>query len=99
MTKNKGTKLKLLEGEKFIYFILALLIVSAPMLSVFTKATLSQTSIEVETLKSQVEKQSNINEGLSMQINELASLDKVQEVAKNLGLSYNDDNVKVIADK
>ncbi len=31
-----------------------------------------------------------------MQINELASLDKIQEVAKNIGLSYNNDNIKVI---
>ena len=30
-----------------------------------------------------------------MQINELASLDKIQSVANNLGLSYNNDNIKV----
>ena len=33
-----------------------------------------------------------------MQINELASLDKIQEVAKNNGLTYNNDNIKVVSD-
>ena len=31
-----------------------------------------------------------------MQINELASLDKIQEVAKEAGLTYNNDNIKVV---
>ncbi len=33
-----------------------------------------------------------------MKINELASLDKLQEVAQEQGLSYNNDNIKVITD-
>ena len=49
-----------------------------------------------QQLKNKIEEQSNINESLSMQINELASLDKIQEVAKNIGLSYNNDNIKVV---
>ena len=31
-----------------------------------------------------------------MKINELASLDRIQEVADNQGLSYNNDNIKTI---
>ena len=34
-----------------------------------------------------------------MKINELASLDKIQEVAKNEGLSYNNDNIKNVEDE
>ena len=34
-----------------------------------------------------------------MKINELASLDKIQEVAKNEGLSYNNDNIKTVEEK
>ena len=45
-----------------------------------------------------IEKQENINESLNMQINELASLDKIQEVAKNIGLSYNNDNIKIVTE-
>ena len=46
--------------------------------------------------KKEIEEQSKTNESLSMKINELASLDKIEEVAKEQGLSYNNDNIKNI---
>ena len=97
MSKNKGKKIKLLKGEKVLYFILAVLVVATPLISVFTKAMVSQTSIELEQVK-KIENQTGINESLNMKINELASLDKLQEVANEHGLSYNNDNIKVITD-
>ena len=36
------------------------------------------------------------NESLEMKINELASLDKIIEVAQAQGLSYNNDNIKSV---
>ena len=39
---------------------------------------------------------SKLNQGLSMQINELASLENIQEIAKEYGLEYNNDNIKVV---
>ena len=96
MSKPKGTKIKILKGEKFIYIVLVLLLISTPIISVFTKATLSESNIRTERLRKKIIGQTNINESLTMQINELASLDKIQEVASVLGLTYNEGNVKVI---
>ena len=98
MTRRKGTKIKLLKGEKMIYIMLILLVISAPIVSVFTKAMLSESSIKLEYVKYEIEGQRAVNESLSMQIDELASLDKVQAIAKELGMSYNNNNVKVIND-
>lgn len=98
MKKNTKSTIKILKGEKLLYVILLLLVIAVPISNVFIKALLSETNIEVEQLKNEIEKQTNINESLSMQINELASLDKIQEVAKNIGLSYNNDNIKVVND-
>lgn len=98
MKKNTKKTVKILKGEKLLYFILFLLVIAVPISNVFIKALLSETNIEVEQLKNKIEKQANINESLSMQINELASLDKIQEVAKNIGLSYNNNNIKVVSD-
>ena len=64
--------------------------------TVFTKALLSESNIQLEQMKSKIETQQNVNESLSMQIDELASLDKIQEVANEKGLSYNNENIKVI---
>ena len=94
---NKGKRFKIVKGEKLLYFLLFLLVVAVPVSNVFTKALLSESNIEVEQLKNKITKQENLNESLSMQINELASLDKIQEVAKASGLTYNYDNVKIIS--
>lgn len=97
MTKNKNMKkIKILRGEKLLYFLLVLLVAAVPLTNVFIKALLSESNIQVEQLKNKITKQSNLNESLSMQINELASLDKIQEVAKDMGLVYNNDNIRVI---
>ena len=98
MKKNTKRTVKILKGEKLLYAILLFLMIAVPISNVFIKALLSETNIEVEQLKNEIEEQSNINESLSMQINELASLDKIQEVAKNNGLTYNNDNIKVVSD-
>ena len=98
MSKTKGKRFKLLRGEKIIYFLLVAILVSIPLISVFTKAMLSQTNIELEKVKDKIETQVGINESLNMKINELASLDKLQQVATEQGLSYNNDNIKVITD-
>ena len=99
MKKITGTKIKILKGEKMIYIVLILLLVCTPIISVFTKATLSESNIQREKLKKQISIQKSTNEALNMQINELISLDKIQEVAKELGLSYNESNVKILADE
>ena len=89
MIRNKNLKkITIIKGEKILYLLLILLVIAVPISNVFIKALLSESNIEVEQLKSKIDKQTNLNEGLNMQINELASLDKIQEVAKNIGLSY-----------
>ena len=67
-----------------------------PIANVFSKALLSESNIEVEKLENKIKEQVGINDSLNMQINELASLDKIQAVANQLGLSYNNDNIKLI---
>ena len=94
--KKTGKVMKTLRIEKVIYSLIIFVAVLIPIANVFTKAILSETNIEVEKLENKISKQTNINDSLDMQINELASLDKIQGVANNLGLSYNNDNIKLI---
>lgn len=89
-------KKRVLKVEKLLILIIFTILTLTPLLHVYTKAELSSSNIEVEKLRQEIENQSNINESLSMKINELASLDKIREVATNEGLSYNNDNIKVI---
>ena len=100
MAKNKLKKrIKMSKFERLLYIFAIVLLVTLPVAIVFSKATLSQINFEVEKQKKQIEAQTKTNESLSMKINELASLDKIQEVAKNEGLSYNNDNIKNVEDE
>ena len=98
MSKNNGKKLKLLKGEKLMYVILVLLVVLIPISNVFTQALLSETNINVEKMESKIKKQKASNESLTMQIDELVSLENIQKFADNYGLSYNSDNIATVTE-
>ena len=93
---KKEKKVKVLRIEKLIYGLIIFVAVMIPIANVFSKALLSESNIQVEKLENKINKQIGINDSLNMQINELASLDKIQAVANELGLSYNNDNIKLI---
>ena len=100
MKANKKTKrLKLLKGEKFMYFLLVVLLLAIPMFNVYTSSLLSQTNTKVERLKNKIEEQELTNQSLNMQVDELASLENIQGIAEEYGLSYNNSNIKTIGEE
>ena len=98
MRKTRNKKVTMLRGEKFMYVLIVFALIAFPISTVFTKAVLSETNISLEQMKSKIETQEGINESLSMQVDELASLDKIQEVASDKGLTYNNDNIKNVSE-
>ena len=66
---------------------LILVSVIAPIVTVSSKSILSRSNIELERVKKKIEKQENINESLEMQVNELASLSSIQDIAEYYGLA------------
>ena len=91
-------KICLLKGEKFLYFVIGVLVLANLIGPAFSSAMLSKTNIEVESMKSKITKQEKYNESLSMKINELSSLDKIESVATSLGLEYNNSNIRIISE-
>ena len=96
---KKGKKVKLLKGEKMMYALLVFLLLVIPIFNVFTSSLLSETNNEVEKFRKNIERQELVNQGLSMHIDELASLENIQNVADNFGLSYNNSNIKSVGEK
>ncbi len=94
MKKQNGVKIKRI--DRFMISVLVFLVLLSSLVVVFSKSILSRSNIEVERIKSKVEKQETINESLTMKINELASLSNIQDIAKEFGLSYINDNIIVI---
>ena len=99
MAKRKRKVAKTSKFEKLLYTVAALLLVIAPVSIVFSKATLAKVNFEVEKQKKEIEVQKKTNESLSMAIDELASLTKIQAVAEEQGLRYNNSNIKTIVDE
>ncbi len=91
-------RLKMSKFEKLIYTLALFLLVISPVSIVFSKATLANINYEVEKQKKMIEEQQKTNESLAMTINELASLTKIQEVAEQQGLSYNNNNIKTVTE-
>ena len=97
MRTKRVKRIKFLKGEKFMFFLVVLFgMVIMPASWVYTKALLSKTNINLERVKTKIEDQNNRNEALGMQIDELASIDNIQDIASSSGLSYNNNNIKNI---
>ncbi len=97
--KKIKKRLKMSKFERLIYTFTLVLVLLTPFALVFSQATLSEVNFEVEKLTKSIDTQEKKNESLTMKINELASLEKIQQVAKEQGLTYNNKNIKSITEE
>lgn len=91
-------RVKISKFERLIYTLALFLVVIAPVSIVFSKATLAKVNFEVEKAKKEISIQKKTNESIGMAIDELASLTKIQQVAEEQGLSYNNNNIKSVSE-
>ena len=99
MTTKKTIKTKKSRIELTIWGIIAVILLAIPVCNVYTKAILSESNIDLEKLKTDIKNQEKVNESLKMEISELASLDKIQVVATENGLSYQNNNIMVVTNE
>jgi len=96
MKKKKNKKKRFTKLERFLYkssFVIMFFLILG---IVFTSASVSMLNIELQKMSMEVEEQQDTNQSLAMKINEMASLENIQIISKNLGLTYNNDNIKTI---
>ena len=94
MAKRKGklfTKI-----ERFLYKSFISLTILLIIGIVFGQTSLAKINLEVQKLKEQVETKEEVNQSLVMKINEMASLENIQNVSNDMGLAYNNENIKTI---
>lgn len=96
--KRKRVKREISKFEKLLYSCAVLALCSTFLLKIFCSASIGNLNIMVERLKSDVSVQSKKNESLTMQVNELTSFDYVNNVVREMGLAYNNDNIIIIDD-
>lgn len=93
---KKKKKKGLSKIERFLYKSSLAIILILLVGIVFTSASVSKMNIELQNKNKEVEKQEDTNESLAMKINEMASLENIQNVSRDMGLAYNDENIKTI---
>ena len=84
--------------EKKIYksfvFVTVVLVIGI----IYSRAALGKINLEVQELSGIIKDETEDNQSLAMKINEMVSLDKIQEVSNQLGLTYNNDNIKSVTE-
>ena len=96
MKKNTKNIVRLTKGEKMLYTLGVFCIVATIVLKVFSSASISNIKMSIEKVSYQIEKQEKQNQSLAMQVNELASYEKLSVVLKEMGLAYNNENIIVV---
>lgn len=94
--RKKKRKLKISTSEKLLYSFGLIALCSTFLLKIFCSANIGNLNIKVEKLKYDVSTQIKKNESLTMQVNELTSFDYVNNIVKDMGLAYNNDNIIII---
>lgn len=82
--------------ERFVYKLLGVIIVVLVVLIVFSETTLAQINIESQKLEKEVDEKKKLNASLEMKIDEMTSLDNINEISREYGLFYNSDNIRTI---
>lgn len=95
MSKRRK-RVKITKGEKLLYAFAGFALCGTFLLKIFCSASIGNLNIMVEKLKSEVSIQTKKNESLTMQVNELTSFDYVNNIVKDMGLAYNNDNIIII---
>jgi cell division protein FtsL len=96
MSRKRVKRVKITKGEKLLYACAIFALGGTFLLKIFCSASIGNLNIIVEKLKADVSTQAKKNESLTMQVNELTSFDYVNNVVKNMGLAYNNDNIIII---
>lgn len=65
---------------------------------IYSKAMLSKINLEIQELNGTIKEETEDNQSLVMKINEMVSLEKIQQVSSELGLTYNNNNIKSVSE-
>ncbi|MBQ2409122.1 MAG: hypothetical protein II309_06775 [Bacilli bacterium] len=94
--KNKKARIRITKGEKLLICSSMFLLLIMVLVQVFCGSFEGNLNMSVEKLKYQITVQEKKNESLEMQFNELTSYDKIKDVLKDMGLSYNNENIIIV---
>ena len=94
--KKKRKKKGISKFEKGMYKFFVIITIFLIVGIIYSRASLGKINLEVQKLNDIIKEETENNQSLVMKINEMVSLDKIQQVSIQLGLTYNNDNIKSV---
>ena len=85
-------------GEKLLYVILAAFLFAVSVKIIANQYSLYVLNKEIVTTENAIEEQTKVNNDLNVEISELSRYERIWERASQLGLTLDENNVKVVQD-
>ncbi|GMB08558.1 cell division protein FtsL [Thermolongibacillus altinsuensis] len=98
VTPKKKRKIRLTLGEKLLFFSFILFALYSSITIVSNQFTIYEINKEVQQLEVKIQEQEKHNRDLQVQVQELSTYERILAKAKELGLTLNENNVKVVQD-
>ncbi len=92
--KKKVNKAMKFEKRLYRFFIVTLVFLVTGI--IYSNAMMGKINLEIQELSGTIKDDTEDNQSLVMKINEMVSLDKIQEVSTEMGLQYNNNNIKSV---
>ena len=94
LSKRKKSVITAKEKLLYIAFILVVAVLAVSILH--KQSSIQQTSMEIQQIESQIAEIQKQNVDLKVQVSELSTYERIWEKAKALGLTLDENNVKVV---
>lgn len=92
--KQKHTWLS--PGEKFLTLTLGVALSIGASFIIANQSDIYQVNKEIQLVEQSIQEQQKVNSDLEMQISELSRYERIKEQAEKLGLTFNENNIKVV---
>jgi cell division protein FtsL len=89
-------KTKVSFGEVVLVCVLALAIAIVGVKIISNQSTIYETNKEIQTAEASIDEQMRVNSELKEQVSELSTYERIWQKAAELGLTLNENNVKVV---
>lgn len=93
---KRKIKLRLTLGEKFVLFSFLLFAIYASVKIVSNQVMIYHVNKNIQQLEGAIDEQKKHNNDLYVEVQQLSTYERILEKAKELGLSLNENNVKVV---
>lgn len=98
LKKKKIAKIyKWSKGEKLLLVMFSVILATAAIISIQMQSSIQKGAQEIQKIEQTVAEKTKQNADLSIQVSELSTYERIWEKAQALGLTLNEQNVKVVS--